>query len=295
MAQFGGVHVATTTPFRESDLAVDLDRCRAHAAWLIDEGIDGLFPVGSLGEYESLTIDERQAVVAATAEETRGRALLVPGVSAPSSTVACQLAASAAEVGADGVMVLPPTNHAPTDDELWAHFSAVAEVGLPVVLYNNPASTRIDLTPDRLARLARIDGVVAVKDFSGDVRRVSAIAELAPDLEVLCGVDDGALEYALMGSVGWIGGFTGVFPRATRAVFEAGLKGDVAAAIDTYRRLLPALRWDPTPRFVESIKLAVDAVGAAGGGVVRPPRLPLPEADAARLRALVREIDEATG
>lgn len=292
MSELAGVHVATTTPFRADDHTVDLDRCRTHARWLLDEGIDGLVPVGSLGEYESLTTEERQAVVAATAEVTRGRALLIPGVSAPNALIASEHAAHAASVGADAVMVLPPTNHTPTEDELRSHFATVAEVGLPLVVYNNPFSTRVDLTPDLLSRLARIEGVVAVKEFSQDVRRVAAINELAPSLAVLCGADDIAFESAVMGAVGWIGGFTGVFPRLTSEIFDAGRKGQTEPAIDVYRRLLPALRWDTTPRFVEAIKAAIDVVGGHAGGVVRPPRLPLGDADAAELAATLRSVAE---
>lgn len=274
MDRYSGIYVATTTPF-DGGLELDLDRYRAHCAWLVDEGVDGLIPIGSLGEYESLTPDERRAVVTAAVEAAAGRAKVVPGVSAPSSRTACEQAQHAADAGADGVMLLPPTNHAPTAAEVVAHYAAVAEVGLPIIAYNNPFSTRVDLTPDLLARLSRIDGVVAVKEFSGDVRRVSEILEVAPSLEILCGSDDVALESALMGATGWIGGFTGVFPRLTSEVFALGRKGDIAAALPLYRRMLPLLRWDSGPRFVQAIKLAIDLVGQPGGGPVRPPRLPL--------------------
>jgi 1-pyrroline-4-hydroxy-2-carboxylate deaminase len=282
MTRFPGIYVATTTPFTD-ELALDLDRFRAHCRWLVDEGVDGLIPVGSLGEYESLSLDERRAVVTAAVEAVDGRVPVVPGVSGPSSLQVCDHTQHAKDAGAAGVMVLPPTNHAPTEDELIAHFAAVAEVGLPLIVYNNPFSTRVDLTPALLARLARIDGVVAVKEFSGDVRRVSEILEVAPGLEVLCGSDDVALESALMGATGWIGGFTGVFPALTKQLFAQGRQGDVAAALPLYRRLLPLLRWDSGPRFVEAIKLTIDLVGQPGGGPVRPPRLGLRNEDAQRI------------
>lgn len=294
MTQFAGVHVATTTPFDPDTLEVDLERYRSHCEWLLGEGIAGLFPTGSLGEYESLSPDDRRAVVETAAEVAAGQALLVPGVSAPSSLVACELAEHARKIGADGVMLLPPTNHAATLDELVDHFSAVASVGLPVVVYNNPFSTRTDLTPDILARLATIDGVVAVKEFSGDVRRVSEILELAPDLEVVCGADDLALESAAMGAVGWIGGFTGVFPRETVELFELGVQGRVRDALAAYRRMLPALRWDTTPSFVQAIKLAIDLVERPGGGPPRPPRRRLEGEAAAQVEAAVAAVCEAS-
>ncbi len=298
MSRFAGVHVATTTPFDPDTLEVDLDRYRDHCRWLLDEGITGLFPNGSLGEYESLTPAERRSVWRVAVEVAHGegaarRGLVVPGLSGPSSHLLVELAQQAKDDGVDGLMVLPPTNHPATPEELVAHFSALAEVGLPIIAYNNPFSTRTDLTPDVVARLATIDGVVGIKEFSGDVRRVSEILELAPDLEVICGADDLALESALMGAVGWIGGFTGTFPAATVRVFEAGRAGDVDAVLDLYRTMLPALRWDTGPRFVQAIKRSMDLVGAPGGGVTRAPRLPLDDDAQQQIRAAVEAIQAA--
>jgi len=281
--RFDGVHVATTTPFHAGSLEVDLDAYRTHCAWLLDDGITGLFPNGSLGEYEALSPAERRQVWQVAVEVVReaGRGMVVSGLSGPSARAICELAEQARADGVDGAMVLPPTNHPSTVDELVAHYAAIAEVGLPVIAYNNPFSTRTDLTPDILARLGAIDGVVGVKEFSGDVRRISEIIELAPHLEVLCGSDDLALESALMGATGWIGGFTGTWPAGTIQVFEAGRAGRVGDVLGLYRTMLPALRWDSGPRFVQAIKLSIDLIGGHAGGPTRPPRLPLdPEAEA---------------
>ena len=277
-----GVHVALTTPFT-GEGAVDRDALAVHCEALLAAGIRGLVPNGSLGEYESLTPDERRANVEVAVGAARGRGIVIAGVSAPDWRTAAGHARHALEVGADAVMLLPPTNHAPTTTELVDHFRAVAAEGLPVVAYNNPFSTRTDLTPELLERLAAIDGVAAVKEFSGDVRRVSAIVERTPQLAVLCGSDDLALESALMGAVGWIGGFTGALPAETVRVWELARLGDVGAALPAYRALLPLLRWDATPRFVEAIKHTIDLLGGRAGGPPRPPRRVLDEGD----RALV--------
>lgn len=267
-----GVHVALTTPFDPATGALDLDALEAHAAWLLDNGITGLVPNGSLGEYESMDRDERRAVVETVARVTKGRGKLIVGVSAPNWRIAGDHARHAAEVGADAVMLLPPTNHASTRAELSDHYRSVAQHGVPVVVYNNPFSTRTDLTPDIIAELGELDGITAVKEFSGDVRRISEIAERAPHLELLCGADDLALESALMGATGWIGGFTGALPRETVRLFELGRLGDVAAALPLYRALLPLFRWDSGPRFVEAIKLTIDLLELRAGGPPRPPR-----------------------
>jgi len=291
MATLPGVHVATTTPFR-ADGSVDLDAYAAHCRWLVAQGVDGLVPCGSLGEYEVLTPEERRAVVEAAVRAAAGVVKVIPGVAAPSGPQARAWAEHAAAVGADGVMALPPLSHAATDEEVVAHYEQVAAAGLPVVVYNNPFSTRLDLRPALLARLAEIDGVVAVKEFSGDVRRVTAILQASDRLEVLCGADDVAFESALMGASGWIGGFTGVFPAATAWLFREGVAGRVTPARDLYRALLPLLRWDTTPRFVQAIKLAQDLVGQPGGAA-RPPRLPLAADAVAAITAAVARAQEA--
>ncbi len=287
-----GVHVALTTPFDAMTGDIDLAALETHAAWLLENGISGLVPNGSLGEYESMDRDERRAVVETVARVTNGRGKLIVGVSAPNWRIAGDHARHAADVGADAVMLLPPTNHASTRAELLDHYRSVAQHGVPVVVYNNPFSTRTDLTPEIIAELGELDGITAVKEFSGDVRRIAEIAERSPHLQVLCGADDLALESAVMGATGWIGGFTGALPRETIRLFELGRLGDVAAALPLYRSLLPLLRWDSGPRFVEAIKYAIDLLGLSAGGAPRPPRRILDELD----RELVtRQLQNARG
>ena len=150
---FEGVYAATTTPFRE-DGSVDFDLFGKHCAWLADEGVAGLTPNGSLGEYETLTEAERAQIVTVAIEAVGGRIAVVPGVSGKSAREATQWAEQAAKAGAAGVMSLAPTSHKPTDAEVVAHFTEIARVGLPIIAYNNPIDTRVDLTPPLLARLA---------------------------------------------------------------------------------------------------------------------------------------------
>ena len=285
--RFPGVLAATTTPFT-ADGKLDAGLFAEHCTWLIDEGVQGLVPNGSLGEYETLSDAEREQVVTTAILAARGRALVVPGVSGKSAPKAMRWAEQARTAGADAVMCLPPTSHAPTDDEVVAHFAAVAEVGMPVIAYNNPFSTRVDLTPPLLARLAEIEGVVAVKEFSQDVRRIAQIMEVAPSLEVLVGCDDLLAEGMLMGATGWIAGFVNALPAASVRLFELCRAGQWEEAVPLYRAMLPALRWDADPVFVQAIKIAQDEVGRYAGPV-RLPRLPLGDADEASVRKTVRE------
>jgi 1-pyrroline-4-hydroxy-2-carboxylate deaminase len=285
--RFPGVLVATTTPFT-AEGQLHVGRFAEHCTWLIDEGVQGLVPVGSLGEYETLTDPEREQVVLTAILAARGRVLVVPGVSGKSAAEAVRWAEHARTAGANAVMCLPPTSHAPTDNEVVAHFAAVADVGLPVIAYNNPFSTRVDLTPPLLARLAEIDGVVAVKEFSQDVRRIARILEIAPSLEVLVGCDDLVAEGVLMGATGWIAGFVNALPSASLRLFDLCRTGRWDEALPLYRAMLPALRWDADPAFVQAIKIAQDEVSRYAGPV-RLPRLPLPDADQATIRKAVRE------
>ena len=284
--RFPGVYVATTTLFR-NDGALDLGACQAHFARLAEAGVAGLVPNGSLGEYEALTEDERSAVVKAAMDSAGKLVEVVPGVSGKSAAEARKWAEHAANSGCRAVMCLPSTSHAPTSDEVVAHFREVARVGLPMIVYNNPYSTRVDLTPPLLARLAEIEQVVAVKEFSQDIRRVVAIRQAAPRLEVICGCDDTFVEAMFMGATGWIAGFANAFPRPSVELFDLCVAQRWPEAIARYAEFLPLLRWDADPRFVQAIKMAQEEAGAYGGPV-RLPRLALPAPDADEVRSAVR-------
>ncbi|KOG57403.1 dihydrodipicolinate synthase [Streptomyces griseoflavus] len=274
-----GVIVATALPYAEdgsapAGLRPDLDRYADHCRWLVDNGCHGVGPNGSLGEYSSLTDGERRAV-ARTAVAAVGRdALVVAGVHGAGAHQARYWAELAAEDGADGVLCLPPTLYRANTAEIVRHFEEVAAVGLPVMVYNNPLDTKIDLTPEILREVAAIDGVVAVKEFSGDIRRVLHIKEQAPGLEVVAGADDLVLEALLMGATGWFAGFPNVFPAESVRLYELALEGRVAEARELYEPLVAAFRWDSRTEFVQAIKRAMDLVGRYGGPC-RPPRGPL--------------------
>lgn len=289
-----GVLVATALPFRD-DLAVDLDRYADHVRWLADSGCDGVVPNGSLGEYQVLDSAERAAVVETAVSAAPPGSAVVPGVSAYGAREAVGWAEQAAEAGCSAVMLLPPTAYRADRDAVVAHFRAVAAVGLPVLAYNNPLDTRVDLTPDLLARLHGEGLVVAVKDFSGDVRRAYELAGRAPGLDLLVGSDDVLLELVMAGATGWVAGVANALPGQCVALWQAARAGEVTAALPAYRSLHPLLRWDSRTEFVQAVKLAMDEVGRYGG-VCRPPRGALdPAAESAVRDAVAHALDAAVG
>ncbi|MFD1274803.1 dihydrodipicolinate synthase family protein [Streptomyces kaempferi] len=197
-----GVLVATALPLND-DLSVNHDRYAAHCAWLVENGCDGVVPNGSLGEYQVLTPEERARVVE-TAVSAVGGSRVMPGVAAYGSAEARRWAEQARDAGCASVMLLPPNAYRADERSVLAHYAAVAEVGLPVVAYNNPIDTKVDLVPELLAKLHAEGFVQGVKEFSGDVRRAYRIAELAPELDLLVGADDVLLELAVAGAKGWV-------------------------------------------------------------------------------------------
>ncbi|MFJ9979545.1 dihydrodipicolinate synthase family protein [Streptomyces cyaneofuscatus] len=284
-----GVMVATTLPFR-ADLSVDHDAFADHVRSLIDAGCDGVVPNGSLGEYQTLTDDERRRVVETAVEAAGDGARVMPGVSAYGSAEARRWAEQAADAGAGSVLLLPPNVYRADEAAVRAHYAEVARAGLPVVAYNNPYDTRVDLTPALLAQLHEAGDIVAVKEFTGDVRRAWEIAERAPGLDLLIGADDVLLELAVAGAVGWIAGFPNALPGSCTALYRAAVAGDLDTAVPLYRKLHPLLRWDSRTEFVQAIKASQDMVAEGSGGPCRPPRTPLAAQDEATVRALTEKL-----
>lgn len=274
MARFEGVYVAIVTPFT-NDYEVDYKRLVELCDWLIQEGVDGLVPSGSLGEYATMTGEERAKVIHTVIAAAKGRVPVVVGSAAPSTRQAVEWVQFSKDAGAAGVMALPPINYKPLENEVFAHYEALNTVGLPIIAYNNPHDYKIDLTPDILARLAKFENIVAVKEFSGDVRRMQDILAQT-DLEVMVGVDDLVMEGGLIGATGWISGVPNALPKEGVELFRLARAGKLGEAQALYRRLLPLFHYDASPQLVQSIKYMMELANFPVGPT-RPPRLPLTE------------------
>ncbi|MEV0353761.1 dihydrodipicolinate synthase family protein [Nonomuraea sp. NPDC050680] len=276
-----GVMVATALPLRE-DLSVDFDAYAEHCRWLVENGCDGVVPNGSLGEYQTLTAEERAKVIE-TAVEAVGGPNVMAGVGAYGAAESRLWAERAAAAGCGSVLLLPPNAYRADERSVVAHYREVAKAGVPIVAYNNPYDTKVDLTPALLATLHGEGLIVAVKEFSGDPRRSYELGELAPGLDVLIGSDDVLLELAVAGAVGWVAGYPNALPASSVALYRAALAGDLETALPLYRTLHPLLRWDSKTEFVQAIKLSMDIAGRHGGPC-RLPRVPLTETQEAAVR-----------
>jgi 4-hydroxy-tetrahydrodipicolinate synthase len=287
---FHGAYTVLVTPFTPDGGAVDLPALQRLVAFQIGHGIDGLIPLGSTGEFLSVSRDERTAIVETTVRAAAGRVPVLIGTGAEDTREAVALSREAERLGADGVMVIPPFYSVPTEDELYLHYKTIADaIGIPVMLYNNPATANVDLTPPILARLSTIEGCRYVKESTLDVTRVrDIIAACDGRLTVFAGVL--GYESAWLGAAGWVAVCSNVAPRLSGDMFRAAAAGDRATALPLYRRLAPLLPWVGGPRYVSGTKAAFQIIGM-DMGPPRPPRLPLPKADWPALAAVLRALE----
>ena len=286
-----GVIPAITTPF-DSNLNVDHDFLAKHAAWLIDSECTGLVALGSLGEAATLRFDEKIAILRTLVGAASTP--VVAGISALSTSEAVDLAKAAEQAGCQGLMVLPQYVYKGDWRENSAHFRAVIRATkLDCMLYNNPVAYGVDVLPDQMRELCDESNLVAVKESSTDVRRVTAIRALLDDrLALFVGVDDVIVEGIAAGAVGWIAGLVNSHPVESVRLFDLASAGQTKEAFELYRWFLPLLRLDTLPKFVQYIKLAQQEVGM-GSERVRPPRLTIEGPEREQILRTIREAKKS--
>ncbi len=286
---FSGTHTVLVTPFTPDGAGLDLPALERLVDYQIENGVEGLMPLGSTGEFLSVSHEERTAVIETVVRAARGRVPVIPGTGAEDTREAVALAREAEALGAQGVLVIPPFYSVPTEDELFAHYAAIGHaIGIPVMLYNNPATANVDLTPPILARLSTIENCRYVKESTLEVTRVRDILALCEGrMTVFAGVL--GYESAWLGAVGWVAVCSNVAPRLSADMFRAAAAGDRATALPLYRRLAPLLPWVGGPRYVSGTKAALSLIGR-DMGPPRPPRLPLPEHDLPALAAVLHGL-----
>ncbi len=286
---WSGVFPAATTQLRD-DQSLDLLATARHLDRLIEAGVHGLIVLGTVGENTSLEADEKLAVLKAALDVNNGRVPVLPGVAEFSTAAACRFAHEAEMLGADGLMVLPAMVYKADRREAIAHFRAVARAAnLPIMCYNNPPSYGVDLTPEAFVELADEPNLVAVKESSDDVRRITDLFNATGDRYIIFGgVDDLVLESAVLGAAGTVSGLVNAFPRETLKLWELATAGKYDEARKLYRWFTPLLHLDTHPKLVQYIKLVAAECGM-GTETVRAPRLPLVGDERERILQLVRD------
>ncbi|HMU62135.1 MAG TPA: dihydrodipicolinate synthase family protein, partial [Gemmatimonadales bacterium] len=276
-ADWSGVFPAITTPFT-ADGAVDEAFLKQHVAWLLDAGCTGVVALGSLGEGATLTAAEKVRILEVCKTVTKGRVPLVASISGLSTAECVSLAKEAARAGCDGLMVLPPYVYLGDWRETEAHFSSVLDATpLSCMLYNNPIAYGTDLSAEQIGELAhKHRNVHAVKESSGDVRRLTAVRSLlGSKLALFAGLDDMIVEAVAVGADGWVAGLVNALPSESVTLVDLAKAGRIEEALKLYAWFLPLLRFDTVPKFVQLIKLVQAEVGM-GNERVRAPRLQLP-------------------
>ncbi|HZU29080.1 MAG TPA: dihydrodipicolinate synthase family protein [Bryobacteraceae bacterium] len=290
--KWAGVLPAATTEF-ESDGTLSLEATSRHLQIMIDAGIHGVVMLGTVGENTSLEYNEKLDVIRAALDVCRGRIPVLTGVAEYTTDLACRFARDAERVGVDGLMVLPAMVYKSDARETMMHFRAVARAtALPVLCYNNPVSYGVDITPEMFAQMADEPNLAAIKESSDDVRRITDLKNLTGDRYVLFeGVDDLALEGALLGASGWISGLVNSFPREAVMLWDLATSGQVSKALGIYRWFTPLLHLDTKPKLVQYIKFA-SAMAGTGAEHVRAPRLILEGAEREAIADIVRRALE---
>jgi dihydrodipicolinate synthase/N-acetylneuraminate lyase len=284
-----GVFPAITTQLSK-DQSVDLDATARHAEALIDSGVSGIIFLGSLGENQALTANEKRLIIEAMVKVVNGRVPVLSGVAESSTTEACRYLRDIERLGVNGAMLMPAMLYRGDPRETLAHFRTAAKAtGLPLMIYNNPISYANDITPEMFAELAEEKNFVALKESSGNTRRITDIRnEVGERFAIFTGVDDLVLESAILGIDGWVAGSGIAFPGENQYFWELTRSGEWEKALEIYRWFSPLLHLDVHIKFVQYIKLAVQECGL-GSEWVRAPRLPLAGAERKQILKIIHD------
>lgn len=286
---WSGVFPAITTQLHK-DGSLDLDATARHAEALIQSGVTGMIFLGSLGENQPLTAEEKRTVMSAMIEAVNGRIPVLSGVAESSTAEACRYVRDLEKLGADGFMLMPAMLYKGDVRETLTHFRTTAKAtGLPIMIYNNPVSYANDITPEMFAELADVKNFVALKESTGNTRRITDLHNTVGDrYAIFTGVDDLVLEGAILGLDGWVAGTGIAFPRENQYFWELTRRGEWEKAREIYRWFTPLLHLDTHTKFVQYIKLAVQECGL-GREWVRAPRLTLTGAERKQVLKIIHD------
>jgi 4-hydroxy-tetrahydrodipicolinate synthase len=271
------------------DQSLDLEGTARHFEALIDSGVSGLIVCGSLGENQCLEPDEKRAVLRCAIDTAAGRVPVLSGVAEMTTRAAIRYLQDGARLGAAGFMIMPPMVYKADRREVMHWFRTLAAATpLPWMLYNNPVGYHTDVTPEMLAALADVGNLVAIKESSGNTRRITELRNLVGDrYQLFTGVDDLMLECAILGIDGWVAGSGIAFPKENQKLWDLTREGRWDEARELYRWTQPLMKLDTHLHFVQYIKLLCQEAGL-GKEWVREPRLPLAGAEREEVLTIIR-------
>ncbi len=294
MQNLQGTFVVMVTPFTSGG-KVDYRSIRKNIEWWIEQRIHGLIPLGSTGEFASLSDAEKKQITETVMEAVNGRLPVVVGATAETTEKAIEYTAQAMELGAAAALILPPYYYAPSQEEIYWHYRRISEaVDLPIMIYNNPFTANVDIQPETIARMAELPHIDYVKESSGDIKRIASIRQLSDDrITVFCGWEDMAWESFAVGAQGWVCVIGNILPRVAAELFElAVLQKDLVHSWELYKRMLPILRYlEYAGKTQKVLKHALDEMGLYGG-YSSSPKLPLSEEDKAEISRLLEQFHE---
>lgn len=286
-----GVFPAATTHFH-ADQSLDIKTTVAHVEAMLSAGIDGLIMLGTVGENCSLERHEKLDVLRAVVEHVRGRVPVLSGVAEYTTAMACRYSEDAQRCGVDGLMVLPAMVYKADARETLTHFRTCARAtDLPIMVYNNPVSYAVDITPSMFADLADEPTLQVIKESSDNVRRITDLFNICNErYRLFCGVDDLILESLMLGAHGWVSGLVNAYPRENRLLWDLAQAGRWSEARAVYRWYTPLLHMDMHVKLVQYIKLATMECGL-GTEMVRAPRLCLAGQEREEALAIIRRAN----
>jgi 4-hydroxy-tetrahydrodipicolinate synthase len=286
---FRGTYTVMVTAF-DSDGRLDLDAQARFTDWQVREGIHGLIPLGSTGEFLSLTSEERRAVAKCVIDTVAGRVPVLIGAGDEWTDAVIENVAMAEELGADGTMIIPPFYSTPTWDELIHHFRRIGEAAnRPVMIYNNPATANVDLTPPLVAELSQLPNIDYIKESTMDVTRIRDILDMCDGRMTVFGGIMG-FESFVEGAEGWVAVGSNIMPAALSRLFTLTAdERDYDAARALYKEILPIIRLVAGHRYVSGSKAALDLIGQPVGAP-RAPRLPLPDTELVEVKQALSAV-----
>ncbi len=290
MNKLRGVFTVMVTPFT-ADEQLDKNGFRENIDWYIEEGIHGVICLGSTGEFANLSIEERKSVIDLTVDQVRGRVPVIAGTAANSTRETIEMTSYAQKAGADAAIIVAPFYGLPTQEDLFEHYRSISEnVAIPIMVYNNPGFSGVDMLPPLIEKLAAIDKILYLKESTGDIKRVHEIMLRCGDrVDVWCGWDDLAYDFFSLGCRGWVAPVANFMPKTAVELVTLAENKEYEKARVLYFKMLPLLSYLEEGQLLAKVKEAMNMIGKAGGKPRRP-FLPISEEQKGELRGMLSKV-----